>query len=66
VARPFAAPFYSAWDDLESPIIRISADTAMARMIVRAHVRRTEPDDAGGRRERDGRWARVADVSTFE
>jgi hypothetical protein len=51
----------------------------MAWMIVRTHVRRTEPDDASGRREREfiyagtmtyekreGRWARVANVSTFE
>jgi hypothetical protein len=51
----------------------------MAWMIVRTHVRRAEPDDAGGRRacefvyagimtyeKRDGRWARIANVSTFE
>jgi hypothetical protein len=82
VAEMFEASFrgavYSAWDDLEPPIVRISADATMAWMIVRTHVRRTEPDEAGGRRERefvyagimthekrDGRWLRVANVSTF-
>jgi hypothetical protein len=40
------------WDDLEPPIIHISADATMAWMIVRNHVRHSEPDDAGGRRER--------------
>ena len=83
VAQMFEVSFhdavYSAWDDLEPPVIRVSADATMAWMIVRTHVRRTEPDGEGGRRERefvyagimtyerrDGRWLRVANVSTFE
>ena len=70
---------YFEWDDLEPPIIRVSADASMAWMIVRTKVRRTQKDSSGAEREekfvyagimtyekRDGRWVRVANVSTFE
>lgn len=70
---------YYEWDDLEPPIIRISNDASMAWMIVRTKVRRTQKDDAGAERERqfvyagimtyekqNGKWVRIANVSTFE
>lgn len=70
---------YFEWDDLEPPIVRVSADASMAWMIVRTKVRRTQKDSSGAEREekfvyagimtyekRDGRWVRVANVSTFE
>ena len=70
---------YYEWDDLEPPIIRISKDASMAWMIVRTKVRRTQKDDKGAEREQkfvyagimtyekqDGRWVRIANVSTFE
>jgi hypothetical protein len=69
---------YYEWDDLEPPIVRISADASMAWMIVRTTVRRTQSDSSGTQQERsfiyagimtyekqDGRWVRVANVSTF-
>jgi hypothetical protein len=69
---------YYEWDDLEPPIVRIARDASMAWMIVRTKVRRTQPDASGAKHERqfiyagimtyekrDGRWLRVANVSTF-
>ncbi len=70
---------YYEWDDLEEPIVRISADGSMAWMITRVSVRRSQKDAAGTERQqrfiyagimtyekRAGRWLRVANVSTFE
>jgi hypothetical protein len=70
---------YYEWDDLEPPIIRISNDASMAWMIVRTRVRRTQKDSSGAIKERkfvyagimtyekrEGKWIRVANVSTFE
>jgi hypothetical protein len=70
---------YYEWDDLEPPIIRISNDASMAWMIVRTRVRRTQKDSSGALKERkfvyagimtyekrEGKWIRVANVSTFE
>lgn len=70
---------YYEWDDLEEPIIRISRDGSMAWMITRIRVRRTQKSEAGAEREQkfiyagimtyeklDGKWVRVANVSTFE
>lgn len=70
---------YFEWDDLESPIIRISDDASMAWMIVRAKVRRTQRLESGEQQERAfvyagimtyekqrGKWVRIANVSTFE
>ncbi len=70
---------YYEWDDVEEPIIRISKDGSMAWMITRIRVRRTQKNDTGTEREqkfiyagimtyekRDGKWIRVANVSTFE
>ena len=70
---------YYEWDDLEEPIIRIAKDASMAWMITRVRVRRVQKNAEGAEKEekfvyagimtyekRDGRWARVANVSTFE
>ena len=70
---------YYEWDDVEEPIIRISNDASMAWMITRYRVRRVQKNAAGVEKEekfvyagimtyekRDGRWVRVANVSTFE
>lgn len=75
----FAGARYDAWDDLEEPIIRISDDASMAWMIVRLRVRRVQKDAQGVERDqsfvyagimtyekRDGRWMKVANVSTVE
>ena len=75
----FRGAKYYEWDDVEEPIIRVSKDASMAWMITRIRVRRVQPDAAGVEKEekfvyagimtyekRDGRWARVANVSTFE
>jgi hypothetical protein len=77
-ADSFRGTTYYAWDDLEPPIVRISADASMAWMIVRVQVRRTQTDATGTTRERAfvyagimtyekraGRWLRIANVSTF-
>ena len=78
-AEYFRGAKYYEWDDLEDPIIRVSKDASMAWMITRIRVRRVQKDAAGAEREekfiyagimtyekRDGRWVRVANVSTFE
>ena len=70
---------YYEWDDLEEPITRISNDASMAWMIVRTRIRRVQRNPDGTEKEekavyagimtyekRDGRWVRVANVSTFE
>jgi hypothetical protein len=75
----FRGAKYYEWDDVEEPIVRISKDASMAWMITRIRVRRVQKDAAGAEREerfvyagimtyekRDGRWVRVANVSTFE
>ena len=70
---------YYEWDDVQEPIIRISKDASMAWMITRTRVRRVQKNADGAEKEekfvyagimtyekRDGRWGRVANVSTFE
>ena len=70
---------YYEWDDVEEPIIRISNDASMAWMITRTRVRRVQKKADGAEQEekfvyagimtyekRDGRWVRVANVSTVE
>jgi hypothetical protein len=70
---------YYEWDDLEPPIVRVSGDASMAWMIVRTRVRRSQRLPGGDSRDerfvyagimtyekKDGRWVRVANVSTFE
>ncbi|HKU13596.1 MAG TPA: hypothetical protein VJQ52_04320 [Steroidobacteraceae bacterium] len=75
----FQGAKYYEWDDVEPPIVRVSNDASMAWMIVRTRVRRAEAQSSGNATERkfvyagimayekkDGRWVRVANVSTFE
>lgn len=70
---------YYEWDDMEEPIVRISNDASMAWMITRTRVRRVQKKADGAEQEekfvyagimtyekRDGRWVRVANVSTAE
>ena len=70
---------YDEWDDLEPPIVRISDDATMAWMIARTRVRRTQKVASGEVKERafvyagimtyekrQGKWVRIANVSTFE
>jgi hypothetical protein len=75
----FTGATYYEWDDLEPPIVRVSGDASMAWMIVRTKVRRaTRLEGSEEEREiefiyagimtyekQNGRWARVANVSTF-
>lgn len=78
-AEYFRGAKYTEWDDIEEPIVRISRDGTMAWMITRIRVRRTQKDASGKEQEEkfvyagimtyekvDGRWMRVANVSTFE
>lgn len=66
---------YLKWDDLEPPIVRVSADGTMGWVIVRVEVRRL----SGEKKEeafiyagimtyekQNGKWGRIANVSTFE
>ncbi|HYY58547.1 MAG TPA: hypothetical protein VE842_14535 [Pyrinomonadaceae bacterium] len=75
----FRGAKYYEWDDVEEPVIRVSRDGSMAWMITRVRVRRVQKDAAGVEREerfvyagimtyekREGKWVRVANVSTFE
>jgi len=69
---------YYEWDDLETPIIRISNDASMAWMIVRIKVKRTQfKSNENKDREfvyagimtyekQHNKWVRIANVSTFE
>ncbi|MCI0447294.1 nuclear transport factor 2 family protein [bacterium] len=70
---------YYEWNDMESPIVRISTDASMAWVIVRVKVRRTQKDGSGNEKEtkfiyagimtyekQNDKWIAVANVSTFE
>ena len=70
---------YQEWDDIEPPIVHVSADGTLGWVISRVRVRRTQKDASGAVKEgrfvyagimtyekKDGRWQRVANVSTFE
>jgi hypothetical protein len=75
----FRGAKYYEWDDIEEPIVSVSKDGSMGWVITRIRVRRTQKDAAGAEQEekfvyagimtfekRDGKWVRVANVSTFE
>jgi hypothetical protein len=75
----FAGARYEAWDDLEPPVVRVSDDGSLAYLVTRLRVRRTSPGPDGQPQEsafvyaglmayerRDGRYVRIANVSTFE
>ena len=70
---------YDKYEDLLVPHAEVSADGTMGWVISRQAVTRTEPDGAGGTRTRsftyagimtyektDGKWMKVANISTFE
>jgi uncharacterized protein (TIGR02246 family) len=70
---------FSAWDDLEPPIVRVSPDGQMGWMIVRVRVAYTKTGADGKKsrdesviawmsvyEKRDGKWLDVANASTFE
>ena len=70
---------YYEWDDLEPPVVRVSKDGSMGWIISRVKVRRVQRDEAGKEQEQkfvyagimtyektQGKWVRVANVSTFE
>ena len=75
----FRGAKYYEWDDVEEPIVRVSKDGSMGWMITRVRVRRVQKDKSGREVEekfvyagimtyekREGKWVRVANVSTFE
>ena len=70
---------FSAWDDLDPPIIHISPDGHMGWMIVRVRVAYTKTAADGKKsqdesviawmsvyEQHDGKWLDVANASTFE
>ncbi len=70
---------YQEYNDLEPPIVRVSADGSMGWIVSRLRARRTQIVEEGQGSERDfvyagimlyekrnGKWIRVANVSTFE
>jgi len=75
----FQGAEFSAWDDLEPPIIHASPDGQMGWMVVRVKVAYSKTDAAGKRTQeqsviawmsvyekREGKWVHVANASTFE
>jgi len=75
----FRGAEFSAWDDLESPIIQVSPDGRMGWMIVRVRIAYTNTDAGGAKtkedtvmawisvyEKRDGKWLLIANVSTSE
>jgi ketosteroid isomerase-like protein len=77
-ASYFQGATYFAWEDLEPPLTKISADGSLAWVVRRVGVDREEPDGEGGRRRRkfvsaytstfeksDGQWWMTTVTSTF-
>ena len=75
----FQGAEFSAWDDLEPPIIQASPDGNMGWMIVRVRVAYTKTDTSGARskedtvmawmsayEKRDGKWLLVANATTVQ
>ena len=73
----FRGAEFSAWDDLEPPIIRISPDGKMGWMIVRVRIAYTKTDAGGATskedtvmawmsayEKHDGKWLLVANATT--
>lgn len=76
-ANYFQGAEFSAWDDLEPPIIHVSPDGRMGWMIVRVKIEYTKAGAAGVKtneqtvmawmsayEKRDGKWLHVANTST--
>jgi hypothetical protein len=75
----FQGAEFTAWDDLEPPIVHVSPDGRMGWMIVRVKIAYTKTD-AGGKKaseetvcawmsayeKSEGKWVHVANASTFE
>jgi hypothetical protein len=70
---------FTAWDDLQPPIVHVSPDGQMGWMIVRLRLAYTDTDSAGKKKQgqsviawmdayekRGGKWFNVANASTFE
>ncbi len=70
---------FSAWDDLEPPVVRVSSDGQMGWMIVRVHIAYTEREKSGSNtkhdstaawmaayEKRDGNWVMTAVTSTSD
>jgi hypothetical protein len=75
----FQGAEFSAWDDLEPPIIHASPDGQMGWMVVRVKVAYSKTDAAGKKTQEqsviawmsvyekhEGKWVHVANASTFE
>jgi hypothetical protein len=75
----FQGAEFSAWDDLEPPIIHASPDGQMGWMVVRVKVAYSKTDAAGKKvqeqsviawmsvyEKQEGKWIHVANASTFE
>ena len=73
----FQGAEFSAWDDLEPPMVQVSPDGQMGWMIVRVRVAYTKTDAAGVKskedsvlawmsayEKRDGKWMHVANTTT--
>jgi len=73
----FRGAEFSAWDDLEPPVVRASPDGKMGWMIVRVKVAYTKMDESGKKspeesvmawmstyEKRAGKWMVVANVTT--
>ena len=73
----FQGAEFSAWDDLEPPIIHVSPDGQMGWMIVRVKIAYSKTDSAGKKTQeesvlawmsayekRDGKWFTVANATT--
>jgi len=73
----FQGAEFTAWDDLEPPIIHLSPDGMMAWMIVRMKVAYTKTDSSGKKTQQntvlawlscyekhDGKWLHTANVTT--
>ena len=75
----FQGAEFSAWDDLEPPIIHVSPDGQMGWMVVRVKVVYSKTDAAGKRTQeqsviawmsvyekQEGKWFHMVNASTFE
>ena len=73
----FQSAQFTAWDDLEPPIVRVSDDGSMGWMIVRVRIAYTEKDSSGKKavhddtmawmstyEKREGHWTMTAVTST--
>jgi hypothetical protein len=75
----FRGAEFSAWDDLEPPIVHASLDGRSGWMIIRVRVAYTKTDASGTKSQedsimawmsayekRDAKWFHIANASTFE